>query len=166
MSQERFILVAFVNHEEVGKTFRRRRDEWPYHVTLVPWFVANKARLDALLRQTAVRQKSFEATIGSLEHFGDDDSIPVNLIESPGTFRALHTQLLESVKDAGGTDYDERWLHDAYKPHVTRHFDGREGYEVGEAFTVPGFYLVRVDADNMCTIDSYYSFGKTDETTT
>jgi 2'-5' RNA ligase len=121
MSANSYILVHFVERQSVGTKWLRKREEWPFHITLVPWFdTVNRYALDSLLEQIAKSTAPFEALVGKRITFGE--TVNVHLIDDQADVKRLHTQLLAVLQ---GLDFqfqsDSIYIADNYRAHITEH---------------------------------------------
>jgi hypothetical protein len=104
------ILVCLVEQDRIGRKFTRRRNDWPYHVTLVPWFhTDDDTVLDAVLESCAHHSTPFEAVVGPERSFGDHGEVHVNIIAQPEQFHGLHVSLLTAIKSLQATGYETSW---------------------------------------------------------
>lgn len=132
------ILVSFI-----GKPIPKRFDgnDWPYHVTLLPWYEINEENVVDWHRQLesiAAKTKRFSAVISSEDNFGVRHNILVGRL-AVSAFRPLHFRLLNTVtNDAiGGSVRDERFMGNGYKPHITQKYEGL--LPVGHEITINSF---------------------------
>lgn len=152
------VLVAMVDPASVPTTFRRKRLEWPLHVTVLPWFsVPDEPKFIQFLHDHLLSESGFEAIMGEDAAFGVNGEIPVTLAASRQPFAVLHNYLLEAVHDHGGEMLVNTWLRDNYRPHVTHHGDNRL-FE-GDAFMVQSLTLVRLLDEDMCEVVTSFVLG-------
>lgn len=150
-----FIVVHFLQRQDVGTTFLRTRNDWPLHITLATWFtVPDPRQLLQRLVSTAARQKQFDAVLGAEADF--DMGARVTLVEQQKDIHELHRSLLVDVHEAAGVVRSERWTGDAYRPHVTHH-DNEPAPISGERLRVDGFSLVRLLTGNRCGVSYNFS---------
>lgn len=159
MTEGALIIVAMVDPATAPKHFRRRRLEWPLHVTILPWFtVPDEAVLIEFLKRHLPSEPAFEAIIGEDVAFGETGETPVSLVENRAPFAAVHNYVLEAVVGQQGTLLMNTWIRESYKPHVTHHGDNR--LYPGDAFMVQSLSLVRLLDKDMCEIVTTVSLGK------
>ena len=99
-------------------------EHWPLHVTLLPWFSVPDRRHDELadeLRIIARRWKSIDVDVEGETMFGRHENIPVTLLGA-SALRAIHNNLLNTVKLVGGTLRDETFAGAHYRPHVAHDY--------------------------------------------
>lgn len=153
------IIVAMVDPATVPTTFRRKRLEWPLHVTIAPWFtVPDETKMIRFLESNLLSEPSFIAEIGDDTTFGEDGSIAVSLVANPQRFNVLHNYLLEYIRDNEGAIFVNTWTGDAYRPHVTHHGDNR--LYGGDSFAVQSLTLVRLADDEWCEVVANFSLGE------
>lgn len=154
------IVVAMVDPEHVPERFRRRRLEWPLHVTIVPWFtVPDVAKCIQFLKENLASEPSFEVIMGEDTAFGADHDIPVTLVANRQPFGILHNYVLEMIKDHGGEILMNTWIGDSYRPHVTHH--GSNRLYTGDTFMVRSVTLVRLLDDDFCEVVTTIPLGET-----
>lgn len=160
MTEGSLILVAMVDPAAVPERFRRRRSEWPLHVTILPWFtVPDEALFIDFLEKHLPSEQSFMATVGADADFGANGEISVSLIENRQPFAVLHNYVFEAVKDHGGGMMANTWIGASYRPHVTHQGDNR--LHKGDAFAVSSLTLVRLLKDDVCEVVATISLGGT-----
>lgn len=164
MQQSTLILVVMIEPQPVGYKFARKRDEWPLHITLVPWFAIspddNPAFQNALAAYAASLQ-SFVVTVGQEAHFGSSGDVCVNVISDQEPLQSIHEDLLDVVQAYGGHPDPgaHTWTQTAYRAHITHHAGGRR--HQGDTETIASFSLVRLGEANACEVVSNYAFGAT-----
>lgn len=145
-----FILVHFLDDEPVGKTWERRRSQWPLHITLVPWFgSASEDELIEALRQFGATRKAFGLVLGETERF--NENTVVSLIQNQTDILSLHKDLLTVVQKPGVQLTSTRWVGDAFKAHVTHH-EGVRIPQTGGRLSVGTFSLVALLPLNQCKV--------------
>jgi|GEM_PF-1394572 len=134
------ILVHLVERVAVGGKFAKTRADWPLHITLVPWFYVEKARLPALntaLRAYARETPAFVTEVGEERFFGPNQDIGVNVIANQLPLQALHRDLKQLVEamsvgfkpgasPASGVErfYDAHITHHNVDGDIHRRFEG------------------------------------------
>ena len=137
-----------VEPQPIDYHFRRKRLDWPLHVTILPWFtvIEKSVALDDI-KQVITDTHSFELIIGPEELFGETK---VNLIGQPGKVEALHETLLEVSANNIVFSKDPEWIGNQYRPHVTHH--GAERLYEGDTVTVGAVTIVQLIPNNMCQV--------------
>lgn len=154
------IVVAMVDPGSVPKQFRRRRLEWPLHVTILPWFtVPDEASFIGFLERNLPSEQSFEAVMGADAAFGEDGKTTVSLVENKQPLAVLHNYVLEAVLGQDGTVLVNTWIRDSYKPHVTHHGENR--LHPGDTFMIQSLTLVRLLNEDMCEVVVTLPLGDT-----
>lgn len=122
------IIVHLVERRPEGTTFRRKRTEWPLHVTLVPWFTVEDGQRGALLADLMLKgaeKQPFRVHVGGEELFGPHKDVPVNLIVEQQPVRALHDELMAVVREHGVRFHGRASAHSGteqtYRAHITHH---------------------------------------------
>lgn len=153
------VAVAMVDPAAVPTRFRRKRLEWPLHVTVAPWFtVPDEAEFISFLKTHLPSEPQFEAVMGENTAFGTDREIPVTLVLNRQPFALLHNYLLEVVQGHHGEILVNTWLREDYKPHVTHHGDSR--LFPGDSFMVRAITLVRLLDEDMCEVIATLPLGR------
>ena len=158
------IAVAFV--EPVAEGLEFPRDDWPLHLTLVKFDVAEPrqgagaepgpgtppASGDPLAEQIATLMTDPVATalgsvlsVGREAGFGRAGSIPVNLIEPSEQLQVLHNELVRIVEQLPGRISTPAYTLEGYRPHVSHHGDKR--LRQGETFALDRIALVDMAPD-------------------
>lgn len=160
MTEGALIIVAMVDPGSVPVRFKRRRLEWPLHVTVVPWFmVPDEQKFIQFLEEHLPSEPSFNVLVGQDAAFGAEGEIPVSLIADRTPFAILHNYVLEAIADHDGTVLLNTWIRDAYRPHITHHGDNR--LHEGDTFTARSLTIVRLLDDDMCEVVTTMSLGDT-----
>ena len=157
------IIVHLVERQPEGTTFRRKRAEWPLHVTLVPWFTVSddqRSQLLAALIQYGVSKAPFAVHVGEQELFGPHKDVPVNLIREQAPVAQLHDDLLTLVRRQGiqihGSASIHPGLEQTYRAHITHHpGDGIHRRFPGDEELFDGFSVARLldnDGEQWCEI--------------
>jgi len=106
------ILVAFLEEFEPGYEFER----WPHHVTILPWFKADKEALSSI-EQIASGHLPITVELGKTAMFGARNDILVRLVESD-PLQKFHRALLSGRKGLLGL-INSSYSGDNFRPHVT-----------------------------------------------
>ncbi len=159
------IIVNFVEEP----TFERfDSDDWPYHITLLPWYKIDDSKLinwDQRLKEIADSYKPFQAEVGEEDYFGNHRDILVGRL-AVESFRPLHYRLLNSLQDVDGTLRDRSHTGKDFRPHITQRYEALlpKGFEL----TVAGFSeVMKIDRDadgNSRHIVHNYYFRQSGET--
>lgn len=149
-----YILVYFLERQLSGKRFLRTRNEWPMHITLVPWFsVSDEQALIRSVQSLAKSTSPFDVPLGDIKGFGNNATVTVAADQS--AVGKLHQTLLGLVRD---TVHDMQWVNERYVAHVTHH-DGQPVPQPGTVLPVHDFWLVRLRPENMCEITRRFTLG-------
>jgi hypothetical protein len=148
------IVIHFLERQPVGKRFLRHRNDWPLHVTLLPWFfVPDEAALQAELSKLASATPLISTIFAEQAKFNPTTN--VTLVRDATLLHKLHIDLLNS---AGKVDAQHRtleWTGDNYQPHATHH-DGQPVPQTGDELVVDNFSLVRMLDGNMCEVVRHF----------
>ncbi len=155
----KYILAYLLDNPPVGYSFVRSRDNWPYHITLLPWFKTDHLQdLQQGLRLFCARSQRFSITIGRHQLFGTEHDISVNVLRNPTRFQLLHEGILALINGMDVLDYNTRFIGDRYTPHVTRHHNGEDGCRDGQMVSVTGVHLIKLAYQDTCEVIDYYPF--------
>lgn len=162
------ILVHLVESKSVGYQFEKKREQWPFHITLVRWFFAEESQKDVLLegvREICDAADPITVRVGNVELFGTQHDTPVNVISDVSALRGLHAALMHEVDESGAEwQVPRTYTGSAYRPHITRH--ASTGIEQGAVVTVDSVAMISVDGRNMCTVEQIFEIGPRGEKTT
>jgi len=106
------ILVAFTENHSLGHAFER----WPHHITVLPWFKADKTAL-AGLESIAKQYLPLDVEIGKTARFGTHSDILVRLVESEA-LEQMHRDMLSKRGGLLGLA-NSRFVGAEYRSHVT-----------------------------------------------
>jgi hypothetical protein len=135
--QNRVILVAFI----LPKPLHYEFDEWPNHITLVPYFNTNDyALLDTQLKDLTESVNPIAYEIGETDFFGANQKVKVSLIVKNMPLQDLHTKLL-NVALQHDNKIDVRHCGVNYIPHIT-HNESTVPSK-GDQRKIMEFYLVK-----------------------
>lgn len=158
------IIVHLVEKRPEGTTFRRKRAEWPLHITLVSWFTADddqRSQLLAALAAYGAVKQPFTVHVGADELFGPHKDVPVNLINEQASVAALHDELMAIVHQHSAQFHGNASAHSgveqSYRAHITHHqaADGLHRRFPGDQETFDGFTVARLldnDGEQWCEI--------------
>lgn len=146
------ILVTMVDPAAVPAKFRRKRLDWPLHITLVPWFeLPDEAAFLEQLRTIIPMEESFQVTVGEEAAFGIENDTPVNLINYSRPLTVMHYFLLTALEAHQATMVSNtNWIRDKYSPHVTHH--GNSRLHLGDVVSVNTITVVRLLDDDWCEV--------------
>lgn len=151
------ILVHFLVEQPVGLRFLRHRNDWPLHITLLPWFSASdEAKFITELLRLATQSPSFTVSMGEQTMFNPQTK--VSLVNDGGKLRQLHLAVLKATAELSVQHRTLQWTGDAYKPHVTHH-DAQFVPESGTELLVQNFSLVRLEQGNMCEVLQHFKLA-------
>jgi 2'-5' RNA ligase len=155
------ILVYFLSEQSEGFEFKRTRNDWPMHITLVPWFVTDAADLDEQLQNCAREAAPFDVVLGDEAQFNPDTRVTIPA--DTQDISQLHDQLLKCVEASGGKLRTDRWIRESYKAHVTHH-DSQPIPRSGDTYRVDSFSMVTLLPGNRCKVTQRFPLGAGDET--
>jgi len=117
-------------------------EEWPLHITLVPWFPAkDKSKLDDLLAKIAGEHPKLKVTAGKKDIWGKRNQFEVNLINDPGGLHRLHWDVYHTLERNGFPIHQKEHLGDKYRPHFIYHPDN--SVKKGDELSISKFALIR-----------------------
>ena len=99
-----------------------RFQDWPLHITLVPWFrpANGTAELTVLLEAALGGIRPFEITVGKDAFFGYHGRKLVSLIQMDDSLALIERTIRRIIKDRGGWIADEKTRRKrTFYPHVT-----------------------------------------------
>jgi hypothetical protein len=149
------ILVYFLTDEPLGKQFQKTRQQWPMHMTLVPWFRCNSiAVLNNSLEELAENVRPFDLTLGEVEQFHTGATVTV--LADPAEEIKLHDALVDALAANGAEIINTDYVHAGrHRAHVTHH-DGQPIPRMGETLHMGAFWLVRLLPNNICEVTSSF----------
>ena len=112
MNSHPYILVVFLRDLPKGYEFER----WPHHITLLPWFKADREALESLA-DLAGQYLPMTVEMTKTANFGVRDDILVRLVESDALV-SLHKKMLSNRDGILGLA-NGRYVGEEFKPHVT-----------------------------------------------
>jgi 2'-5' RNA ligase len=151
-----FILVHFLDKQPVGGQFLRHRNDWPLHITLVPWFTADEELTRTQIAEMGLRLKPCVATFADVVDFNPQTR--VTLMHSDGGINTLHERLLEVILRIGGQLRVLEWIGSNYRPHVTHHGNAPIPTS-GQLLSMDQFSLVRLVPTNICEVMDHIPIG-------
>jgi hypothetical protein len=159
-----YILVTFVDKQQQGMRFKRSRNIWPLHNTVVGWFSLSAAKLEAFnkdLSTIASKNSTYDLLVGAEKLFGEDHSVPVNTLSDPVFTSGMHSALLNLVKKHDGTQVNELWVGKKYEAHITQHENAR--CTEGDTFRFDHFQLVKLLNDGICEVGERFMLRGSNE---
>ena len=157
------ILVYFLENQQVGYEFVRTREDWPMHITLVPWFGSADPRLlETDLQKLAHGIRPFTVTLGEEQKLNPETT--VHVVADSVEIRRLHEALMMLSEAAGGKLRTDRWILGRYKAHVTHH-ETQPLPQTGGTYTVGAFWLVSLLPGRRCKVVAKFELGTSSETT-
>jgi len=130
LDQERLMIAHFT--EPLGLDYEF--EDWPLHISILPWFHRNKEIAVAELELAVVHMKSCRIALGakaldSVEFFGVNEDIPVRRVKDCTSLGVMHGMLLSQFQ----LDLEDKtFIGGAYNPHLTI----RENEDPGEGFEI------------------------------
>jgi hypothetical protein len=123
----------------------------------VPWFtVEDEEAVIRSLDRIADATGPIVLSVGKQEMFGENQDVPVNVINNQAPVKALHDSLLETLAEADSALDESGFVGLRYIAHISRHpIDGRHSNE-GEEILVNEFHLVRLVDDNTCRVEQEF----------
>src|SRR5579863_241943 len=119
---------------ELGQEF----EEWPLHVTILPWFPAtDEAKLDEILGSFARRLKPFFIEVGGVENFGAKKEVAVNIVKPNRTLIALHKRVRKTLDEANMAVHQRDFVGSNYRAHITQQLHAKT--HEGEKYQVESF---------------------------
>jgi len=129
----RYMIAAEVRDGDLASGVEFKSDEWPHHVTVIPWFDTDSPDVGRrLLSGMAERYDRAKATVGEMALFGVDEDVKVSRLVSDDLVN-IHTTGLGMLRDLGLEVNNSRFIGQGYKPHITHHDTGaipRKGDEL------------------------------------
>jgi len=160
MSQK-YVAVHFFTPQPNG--FRFHKAAWPPHVTILPRLTLGTSleTFTAKLKESVQHIQPFKITITGPEFFGQDQTIPVLIVDPSPDILKTHTGLLKMCVGLRCT-YDEPAYNGAgYRPHVS--VQKNNTIEVGQTFPLDTITLVDMYPDGDITqrlVLETYTFGE------
>ncbi len=119
------LLVSFIDRPDQDGF---HGDDWPYHVTLLPWYNVAEAKLEnwhQQLEKIAEATTAFEVEVGEEDYFGKHHDVLVRRL-ALAAFRPLHFRLLNTLTDKksgfDGALLDDSFVGRDYQPHITQKY--------------------------------------------
>ena len=129
------LVCALVHELAVGETF----EDWPLHVTIVPWFKprVGEAVLLGHLAQAVKDQLAFSATVGKDAYFG---AKAVSLMQQIPHWQRIQEAAFAVVGEDAVPTAPYNFVGSNFKPHMTVQKDLR--LHPGDTFVCDALYVI------------------------
>ena len=119
-NENRLMIAHFVDPNFEGRQF----DEWPMHITVLPWFNYDKlsaiteieAAVDNMRACRIALGETALKSLGAVELFGNDLDVPVRRIGDSTSLGVIHGMLLNQFHR---NLEDKSYIGGNYNPHLT-----------------------------------------------
>ena len=111
---ERFMLVAFTQNWAKREQF----NEWPQHMTVMPWLSADIGSTMSMLTEIANDYEPLITVVAERGMYGANNDVPVYKLGPVEVFKGLHQVILSGLRDINATLEDETYVDDKYSPHM------------------------------------------------
>lgn len=155
---EKLVLISAIEGLHKGDTFEDQ--DWPLHVTIMPWFSVQKRFEPGLVHSLANHMHHVrpQTVIGDQnELFGDLKTIKVRTLRHIGQLATLHTNVLGILNRIGG-EVDSPYIRDLYRPHVT--YQHGVSIDEDEEVTLTRMQLIRGDESGPRRVENVFNFIK------
>lgn len=155
---EKLVLISAIEELNKGDTFEDQ--DWPLHVTVMPWFSVPKQFEPGLIHSLAnqMHQVRPQAVVGDQnELFGDRKTIEVRTLRNIGKLATLHVSVLGILNRIGG-EVNSPYIRDLYRPHVT--YQHGKGINENEEVTLSRMQLIRGDESGPRRVENVFNFIK------
>lgn len=127
MKSDDKLICAFVESVVVGQRF----EDWPLHITIVPWFkiVSSEEDFFSCIEQSMQDQKPFMSKVGKEKRFA---AWQFNMLIND-EWKLLHERSLKCVNKNARSTAPLRFIGRYYRPHVTAQKNKR--LYAGDIFT-------------------------------
>lgn len=153
-------LVHLPEQQPIGYQFKNRHEDWPLHITLVPWFYIDEPQEEGLfkdLQGICEATETIDVLVGNPELFGPG-SKPVNVIPDEVALHGLHKQLLHRVDESDAElQVPRTQVGRLYRPHITLH--PTNSAERGSVLTVGSLARISING-KQCTVDQIFEIGQ------
>lgn len=150
------LITAFIDRRETGERF----NQWPPHITLIPWFRTDVAsdELALEIQATLSHIRPFAVEIGQEERFGARGRKLVNLVNLPSPLEIIEEAARQVLKTHQAWLVDESTrLRHRFRPHVTVQKSGR--VQEGDSFKCDRLYLVMQEGSSKLITDEVLLHG-------
>ena len=114
---QKYTIVSLLEDLPVGYEFAMA--DWPQHVTLADVFAADMVAAKNELEKLAGAQSSLKSTIVGEDHFGDDKSVHVLLLDKTPQLVELHEKIVKSLENHDVVFNNPQFTHGGFRPHTT-----------------------------------------------
>ena len=155
---EKLVLVSAIEELNKGDTFEDQ--DWPLHVTIMPWFSVQEQFESGMIRSLANHMHHVrpQTVIGDQnELFGENKTVKVRTLRHIGQLATLHTSILDILNRIGG-EVDSPYIRDLYRPHVT--YQHGVSIDKNEEVTLSRMQLIRGDATGPRRVENVFTFIK------
>ena len=155
---EKLVLVSAIEDLNTGDTFEDQ--DWPLHVTVMPWFSVPKQFEPGLIHSLANHMHHVrpQTVIGDQnELFGDRKTIKVRTLRNIGQLATLHTNVLDILNRIGG-EVSSHYIRNLYRPHVT--YQHGVSINEDEEVILSRMQLIRGDESGPRRVENVFSFIK------
>lgn len=154
---EKFVLISALEKFDQGDSFEN--NDWPLHVTVMPWFSLPKQLESDFVDVTESHMHGVDPmmVIGDAnEWFEPNQSVRVRTLRHIGQLASLHVNMLAIVTRHGG-EVDSTFIRDDYRPHVT--YQQKRGITQDQKITLSRMQLIRGDVDGPRAVEKVFHFG-------
>ena len=159
---EKLVLVSAIEELNKGDTFEDQ--DWPLHVTVMPWFSVQKRFEDELVDEV----RDYASTIRPLKVIGHVDKmfgppnnplkeVKVRTLRNTARITGLHTGILDII-NRYGAEVDLPYIRDLYQPHVT--YQRGLGIEKDQEITLENLQLLRGDIIGPRIVERTFVLGE------
>lgn len=93
--------------------------EWPYHITLIPWYELEEKNAIKVADETAKLAVPFRVRLADKLMFGANQDIPVFDVVPKILISAMHEIMLEELNKKSARIANEQICGKNYRPHMT-----------------------------------------------
>ncbi len=155
---EKLVLVSAIDELRKNDTFEDQ--DWPLHVTIMPWF-----SMPLKLEQEFIDSiADYAHTVAPVSLFGDKNeffgtdefkSIKVRTLRGIAQATLLHTGVLDIVTRYAG-EVDSQYIRGMYRPHVT--YQQGRAIDEDEKVILQQMQLIRGDATGIRRVENVFHF--------
>jgi 2'-5' RNA ligase len=138
------LIVAFLEEHTEGHTF----EDWPLHITIVPWFRNEVPTEDISIGLRGVLQSivPFDIRTGEAANFGRNGQKAVELVRTPTPLMAIERLVRRYLHRQGSWIVDETTrVQRSFRPHITR--QATEQAKPQQQFYIPILCIVEQRGD-------------------
>lgn len=153
---EKLVLISSLENLEKGDDF----DEWPLHVTIMPWFTVPKELERSFIN--AMENRMYETrplkVVGDTdEYFGPAKTVHVRTLRNIGALASLHSRTLETLTRSGGI-VDSPYIQEYFRPHIT--YQNGHSIKENQEVELTHMQLLRGDTQGARRVEKVFSFLK------